>query len=258
MNEESTFLFETAELKDLVELLSLNFLAPKRAVKQVSPHVFAIKINGHTGVAIGHSLASDLDIERCLNFLTETTLCYWWIDATQEDLAARLETKEFRRNIPVALMKADIHHVETYPPLNNIKIKHAETPTEKDLCIGIISSCFGVSKTDKKEWIDYLESNLDNKHCYLYLAYWQDTPAAVSLALHQGNQLILDEVCVLPHFRNKGLGFAISHHALEEGSKHGMTTALLGATDAGGSIYQKLGFKKAGLYRYYDFPNKNL
>lgn len=254
-----TFVFETMALKDLVELLSLNFKAPKRAIKQISPHVFAIKINGHTGVAIGHSLASDLEIENCLNFLNETTLCYWWIDTIQKDLAARLEKKGFRPNIPVALMKADLPHMErSSPPLTDITIKHAETPVEKDLCIGIISHCFGVSKADKQEWIDYLESNLDNKHCFLYLAYWQGNPAAVSLALHQGNQLILDEVCVLPHFRKKGLGFAISHHALDEGSKRGMKTALLGATDAGGSIYQKLGFKKAGLYRYYDFPNKNL
>lgn len=248
-----TFIFETEELKDLTELLSLNFEAPKRAVKQISPHVFAIKINDHTGVAIGHSLASDLEIEKCLDFLTETTLCYWWIDAIQENLAARLEKKGFYRNIPVALMKADLQHMEISPPLNDIKIKHAETPSEKDVCIDIISTCFGVSKADKQEWILYLESNLDSKHCFLYLAYWQDIPAAVSLALHQGNQLILDEVCVLPSFRNKGLGFAISRHALEKGSVQGMTTALLGATDTGGAIYYKLGFKKVGLLQILRF-----
>lgn len=253
-----TFIFETPELKDLVELLSLNFESPKRAIKQISPYVFAVKINGHTGIAIGHSLASDLDIDNCLTFLSETTLCYWWIDAIQENLGARLEKKEFRRNIPVALMKTDIHHLRESQELNSIKIKHAETLAEKDLCITIIASCFGVSTADKWEWINYLEANLDNKHCFLYLAFYQDAPAAVSMALHQGTQLILDEVCVLPHFRNKGLGFAVSHHALAEGSKHGMTTALLGATDTGGLIYQKLGFKQAGLYRYYDFPHKNL
>ena len=98
---------------------------------------------------MGHSLASDSDIENCLNFLNETTLCYWWIDAIQDDLAERLVKKGFRRNISVVLIKAGIHHVDTYPPLDNIKIKHAETTTDKDLCIGIISSCLGVSKADK-------------------------------------------------------------------------------------------------------------
>lgn len=60
------------------------------------------------------------------------------------------------------------------------------------------------------------------------------------LALHQNNQLILDEVCVLPDFRNKGLGFAICHHALSEGDKLGFKQALLGSSDAGGLIYLRL------------------
>lgn len=77
---------------------------------------------------------------------------------------------------------------------------------------------------------------------------------AVSLAFYQDNKLILDEVGVLPNFRHKGLGYAIAHHALEDGSKKGLTSALLGATDAGGTIYQRLGFKEGGSYKVYNFP----
>ncbi|MBA3816607.1 MAG: hypothetical protein H0X29_08840, partial [Parachlamydiaceae bacterium] len=171
-----TCLFETEKIKDLSEMLSLNFEPLQRAVKQLSSHVFSIKINNHTGIALGHSLASDLEIEQSLDFLSETTLCYWWTDAAQEDLASRLKKKGFLYIMSIDLMKANLLPKKNSVHAHDVKILQAKTLEEKDLSIEIISSCFDTSKKDKQEWIDFLEINLGESHCFIYLAYWQNTP----------------------------------------------------------------------------------
>ena len=56
-------------------------------------------------------------------------------------------------------MKANLPPTKKTVLAHDIKIVQAKTLKEKDLSIGIISSCFDTSKKDKQEWIDFLESN---------------------------------------------------------------------------------------------------
>lgn len=250
------FSFETPALQDLPDLLSLDFKDPKLAVKTVMPHIFALKVQGHTGVALGHSLATEREIENVLEFLAETTLSYWWIDSLQTSLELKLQSRGFRYDLSVNLMKMSLNEIKAYEFDASIEVKQAVTHLEQERAIQIICTCFGVTVADKKNWLEYLQANLPPFCFCLYIAYWQGVPAAAALALYQGDHLILDEVCVLPDFRHKGIGCAIVYQVLQEGKRKELKVALLGATDAGGKIYQKLGFTKQAEYKVFDFPNK--
>lgn len=249
-------LFETSALKDLVSLLSLGFSAPKSAEAHKTNHVLAVKVNGHTGVVLSHSSISNEEIEETLDFLEETQLGYWWIDSVQTQLASRLERIGCRYHMDVHLMKADLKALSPASLSEQIAIKRVSNLFDKELVLEVISTCFGVSKEAKQQWIDYLEANLGSENFNLYLAYCQGEAAAACLALEQDGFLILDEVCVLPAFRQQGLGFAVSYHALKQGQRKRIAAAILGATEAGGSLYKKLGFRAEGLYRVYDLPGK--
>jgi len=55
----------------------------------------------------------------------------------------------------------------------------------------------------------------------------------------------------IPAYRKRGLGFAVSRHALVEAKKNGYKTALLFASVMGKPLYEKIGFREYALYKFF-------
>jgi GNAT superfamily N-acetyltransferase len=70
------------------------------------------------------------------------------------------------------------------------------------------------------------------------------TPAAVALALHNGEDCGVSFVATVPNARRRGLATLVMHGALLEARASGLTTTTLQATDAGERLYRSLGYRR--------------
>jgi GNAT superfamily N-acetyltransferase len=77
-----------------------------------------------------------------------------------------------------------------------------------------------------------------------FLASYDGTPAAVSMALQEGETATLEFVATLEEYRNRGLGTAVTLAALQFLQEKNIRTVTLRGEPDGIGIYQKAGFKE--------------
>lgn len=87
--------------------------------------------------------------------------------------------------------------------------------------------------------------------CIPFLALFQGTPAATSLAFHGLESTGLYTVATREAFRRRGLGCAVTHACLRAAQNHGSRRAVLSASAMGLPMYRKLGFRVEGTCRNY-------
>jgi len=77
-----------------------------------------------------------------------------------------------------------------------------------------------------------------------YRADAQGAPAAVALALHNGEDCGVSFVATAPEARRRGLATLVMHAALQAAREDGCTSTTLQATDAGERLYSTLGYHR--------------
>ena len=77
-------------------------------------------------------------------------------------------------------------------------------------------------------------------------------PVAVSSTVMAGGLAGVYAVAVVPAFRGRGIGTAMTLHAMAEGRRRGATTAVLQATEMGKPVYEKIGFSTAFAYELFE------
>ena len=85
----------------------------------------------------------------------------------------------------------------------------------------------------------------------LYVAYYNGRAAAASMALHHGKIIAMHWIATIPEFRNKGLGFAVTHKPLVDSKANGIEQAVLLASAMGKPVYERIGFKQYAVYNVY-------
>jgi len=80
------------------------------------------------------------------------------------------------------------------------------------------------------------------------IAYWQRQPVGIARirAYGEENQAKIERVAVLPAFRHRGIGQAITTAALNYAQQQGFATALLYAQVQSASFYEQFGFQRQG------------
>jgi ribosomal protein S18 acetylase RimI-like enzyme len=68
-------------------------------------------------------------------------------------------------------------------------------------------------------------------------------PAAVALALHQGDDCGVSFVATVPAARRRGLATEVMHATLRDAVASGLSTTTLQATEAGERLYRTLGYR---------------
>ncbi len=93
-----------------------------------------------------------------------------------------------------------------------------------------------------------LKKGCNFQHYCLYLA--KEPIACATLSINKPLARI-DDVGTLPEYRGQGHATRLMLHALAVASKNGCTHAFLEASNAGFTLYQRLGFKT--LFKYYRY-----
>lgn len=84
-----------------------------------------------------------------------------------------------------------------------------------------------------------------------YLGLYDDKPVATSMGYFHKNIAGIYIVSVLPDYRRKGIGTAITSRPVIDAVEKNCSIAVLEATKMGESVYKKIGFKEYCLYYFY-------
>lgn len=84
-----------------------------------------------------------------------------------------------------------------------------------------------------------------------YVGYLEGEPVAVSSLVMAAGLAGIYAVATLPAARRRGIGAAMTLHAMAEGKRRGARHAVLQATPMGLPVYERLGF--AQVHEYVTF-----
>jgi hypothetical protein len=86
---------------------------------------------------------------------------------------------------------------------------------------------------------------LNDKRFMLYIGLYNNFPVATSLSFHSDGVYGLYNIGTLKEYRNKGIGFIMTHLPVEEIlQKNNNEPIILQATSIGEPVYKKVGFNK--------------
>lgn len=89
-------------------------------------------------------------------------------------------------------------------------------------------------------------------HAELFVGFYEGEPACCSMLLVTGDMAGVYWVGALAGYRQKGLGAAITAHAVAAGVARGCKDACLQASEMGAPVYRRLGFVEARRYLRFD------
>lgn len=148
-------------------------------------------------------------------------------------------------------MMADITTLPHIEYKKNISVKKVETSDDLTVWLSIVSQIHDhYPLAEHTKAINYLLKKAPHS-VVLHLAYYADTPAAISIMVYHQNIVTLHMIATLPAYRQKGLGFAVTHKPLLEAKNKGYQFAALMSSDMAKSLYANLGFKEYTIYDIY-------
>jgi ribosomal protein S18 acetylase RimI-like enzyme len=88
-----------------------------------------------------------------------------------------------------------------------------------------------------------------------YVAYWRDKPVAVVSTVLAAGAVGVYSLGTLPQHQRRGIGETLLRYALEDTfAATGVNRTVLQSTQAGLSLYRKMGFRNVTRFRIYDLP----
>jgi GNAT superfamily N-acetyltransferase len=179
------------------------------------------------------------------------TVPFTWL-VEKDDVASNtvLQEQGLRHLATFPAMSADITRVPCIAYAQEVSVREIES--EFDLCawLSIISQSYNYALPELSKAIRYFIDR-GGRAVKLYLGLYEEKPVAASMLIQHGGVVSMHMVGTLPEYRGKGLGFAVTHAPLRDASAYGFTGALLLSSQAGESIYRRLGFKEYAVYHIY-------
>jgi N-acetylglutamate synthase len=80
-----------------------------------------------------------------------------------------------------------------------------------------------------------------------FLGHCDGAPVATATLFARDGVACIADISVVPAYRRRGFGAAITAHALAESRKQGCVIAYLEASELGAPVYRRLGFRDAGV-----------
>jgi hypothetical protein len=176
----------------------------------------------------------------------------WAVDTTDNQTIAVLKHNNLHAVGSFPAMILDLRDIEPVDYGNEIAIKEITPESNERLkWIEIVSTSFNVSPSELTRLLDLFIAKLSPSALRLYVAYYNGQAAAASMALQHGQIIALHWIATIPEFRNKGLGFAVTHKPLVDSKANGDEQALLLASVMGKPVYDRIGFEQYAVYTMY-------
>lgn len=166
-------------------------------------------------------------------------------DTEPPNLGERLLAHGFTILESGPLMAIDLHSLLQAAHLpGNVTISKIKDGDQLEAWCRIVAECFGIPPKRApamSRWFKMMDSK--SQMCF-YLAFQDGEPVATSQLFAGEGVAGIYYVATLPKARNQGIGYAVTHRALQDGLNMGYRVGTLQATPIGESLYLKMGFKE--------------
>lgn len=191
-------------------------------------------------------------LSQVMDFFKEKQVpyCWWWLNQTElpTSLIEQLNNNDFVTpgdfdGVSVALSDVEFANLNVDEDIKIVEATEADAFAD---FMSILQQVFEFSDDVNSDLSNVLTAIGAGKGFAHYLAYYQDTPAAILTAYTKDNSVGLYNGATLTEFRNKGLCSGLAKRALSDAIKQGSELAvgqLMPSSFAAG-LLEKIGFKK--------------
>lgn len=209
-------------------------------VNLMDPHSF-------NGVFTANLTGKDMDkkIDEIISYFRGQGIpMSWYVGPTSkpEDLGDHLENHGLVHvgGMPGMAIELDSINPDTPWP-EGLSVEHVrDDKTTKDF-INVLCLANGVQEYTPR--FLNMERNIPSIPRYCYVGYLEKEPVTTSVLMLTLGVAGLFGVATVPEGRGRGLGTAISLHALREARDMGYKVSVLQSSEMGYRVYQRLGFE---------------
>ena len=152
----------------------------------------------------------------------------------------------FRDTVPGMVM-ADVSRAPEPP--SGLEIRPARDRATLDDHLAVLSASFGMPVELARQLLT--ERVLSLIDAELYVGYVEGAPVASSALIASDGVAGVWNVGCVPSHRKRGLGEAMTWHAVRRGAETGCVMANLQASEMGQPIYARMGFEVVAGYRTF-------
>jgi GNAT superfamily N-acetyltransferase len=172
------------------------------------------------------------------------------------DLAARLTEAGFENGGNEPCMAVNLHAMdENVPVAPGLRIMRVGDDHDVDTWAGTLALGFGEGEREAN-WVGevYKRVGLGDKSPFRhYVAWLGETPVGTASLFLDGSTAGIYFVMTAPDARRKGIGAAITLHALRAARNLGYHVGVLGASEMGEPVYRRLGFETFSKMNIYEW-----
>jgi ribosomal protein S18 acetylase RimI-like enzyme len=176
----------------------------------------------------------------------------WWVDGPDSDVGRRLAARGLTFAAGATAMAADLGAV---PDVVTVPAGIVIAPVDDEATlrgwIRVMRTGFGLPETAEPRLFEVFSAVALQPPFRTYLATLDGEAVATSqLFIGAGVAGVYNVTC-LPEARGRGIGAAITHAALREARRQGVSLGILQASDLGYGVYRRLGFEDCGRLNVY-------
>lgn len=173
--------------------------------------------------------------------------------AASDRLRAQLAGGGLERVGSDPAMRMDMSVLPPAPPVGGLTIRRAEGRTGRHDWAWLACEAFELAD-DLRDPMARCEAAIPEdlfESQPRYVGYLDGEPVAVSSLVMAADLAGIYAVATLPAARGRGIGTAMTLHAMTEGRRRGAQYAVLQATPMGRPVYERLGFAQVHAYETY-------
>jgi GNAT superfamily N-acetyltransferase len=181
----------------------------------------------------------------------------WHVDATSRprDLPERLKRHGFTGGGEPAMACALDRLPEVHPP-DGVAVERVRDDAGLHALADVLAAGFGEGEVEAR-WAESVWRTIgfaDETPWRHYLARLDGRPAGcASLFVHPPDVGGIYFVCTHPEHRRRGIGAAVTLAAMRGARELGCRLAVLGTSEMGRPVYERLGFRYVGDVRIFDW-----
>ncbi|MFN2589220.1 MAG: GNAT family N-acetyltransferase [Actinomycetota bacterium] len=199
--------------------------------------------------------SADAAIERSRRMLDEAGVPGTWVVgplATPADIGERLGRAGFERQFDLRMMAAPIEALELdgpEPPA--LRIRRVDSEEAHVEWLRVMTDGFGMQPEHTRTVDETARAvGFDGDAPWVRFVGTVDGPAVASAGLMTfGGLAGIYNVATVPDARRRGYGAAMTRAALRAARDRGYRVAILGASDPGRGIYERMGFREVAMVR---------
>lgn len=201
-----------------------------------------------------HSAPSDA-AEIAARFREEHRPFRWWLTPSTQPhtLESILQSLGMRHAYDATGMEIELRSLQDVRVPDGVAIRRLVDADDMHHWTDVFLPVFSRDAHEGAVWIDtYGRLGFDGAWIH-FVAFVNGTAAATTSLLMCGDLAGIYHVATLPSFRGRGIGAALTMHALHEARARGASIAALQSSAMGYPVYRALGFESVCELRLYDW-----